>query len=214
MGAKPCLSRKALLPKLMKSCVVRVLGPAVAKTSVPREFDTATGSSRRLPYFLASPGSAGRPNCTMKLGRTRKKRAPSKNPVDTSSSTRATPSGAHSGSSSTTIAPSDVSNEMVFFGGAAVAGGGASTVAAAAPAVMRPIAFRETTSRRAPSSSSARIVTNPSVLGRRWTVLGSRGTCTLVNAVATVIAAATHDQRMVHVDDRAVPAQERRRRRR
>ena len=48
-GLNPCLSKNKFLSlKLMNSCVVRVFGPAVAKTTVPRLFVTRTGSSRRF----------------------------------------------------------------------------------------------------------------------------------------------------------------------
>ena len=48
-GLKPCLSKNAFLSfKLMNNWVVRVFGPAVANTTVPRLFVTFTGSSRRF----------------------------------------------------------------------------------------------------------------------------------------------------------------------
>ncbi len=78
IGEKPCASRKALSLKLMNIWLVRVFGPAVAKTSVPFLFDTRTGSSFRLEFrHLAFAAGSLSPNCTMKLGTTRKKRASS-----------------------------------------------------------------------------------------------------------------------------------------
>ena len=45
MGAKPSLSRRELSTKLRKSCEVRVLGPRIAKLTVPLTLLPTTGSS-------------------------------------------------------------------------------------------------------------------------------------------------------------------------
>lgn len=61
----------------MNSCVVRVFGPAVANTSVPRLLLPITGSSLMLAFIqtLFTAGLAFKPNWTMKPGTTRKKAA-------------------------------------------------------------------------------------------------------------------------------------------
>jgi hypothetical protein len=64
----------------MKSCVVRVSGPAVAKVSIPRLFDCVTGSSGILAsrHTRFTAGSPLMPNWTMKFSITRKKATSSK----------------------------------------------------------------------------------------------------------------------------------------
>ena len=67
----------------MKSCVVRVFGPAVAKVRVPGLLLCVTGSSLMfalLPGADSPPDRALRPNWTMKPGTTRKNGAPVKKP--------------------------------------------------------------------------------------------------------------------------------------
>ena len=56
---------------------LRVLGPAVAKAMVPRVLESLTGSSLmlRLSQGCETAGSPAMPNCTTKLGTTRKKDA-------------------------------------------------------------------------------------------------------------------------------------------
>ena len=89
IGEKPCLSRNALpwSRVLMKSCVVREFGPAVAKTIVPRSFDVRTGSSGMfaLRHFDCTSGLPLIPNCTTKPGRTRKNRQSSQKPKSVNS---------------------------------------------------------------------------------------------------------------------------------
>eukprot|EP00977_Amphora_coffeiformis_P002540 scaffold482_cov266-Amphora_coffeaeformis.AAC.3 len=66
----------------MNICVVRLFGPAVAKTTVPRALVTLTGSSFKFcPRHLAwTVGSPLMPNWAIKPGMTRKIRHPSQNP--------------------------------------------------------------------------------------------------------------------------------------
>ena len=68
--------------KLMKSCVVRVPSPRIAKVSVPRVFEVMTGSSGivAIVQLACTCGSPCMPNCAMKFSITRKKRTSSKNP--------------------------------------------------------------------------------------------------------------------------------------
>ena len=58
-GEKPMPSSRVLLPKLMNNCVVRVLGPAVAKVIVPRVLLPLTGSSVMFAsrHFAETSGS-------------------------------------------------------------------------------------------------------------------------------------------------------------
>ena len=136
-GENPWLSKKALPCSLvlMKIWVVRELGPAVAKTTVPRVLDTLTGSSGILfdRHLLWMAGFPLIPNCAMKPGRTLKILQSSKNFSSTNScffirkyptlepirkflyldskrtiihtSNRRTPRGAHSGRSWILIVP-------------------------------------------------------------------------------------------------------------
>jgi hypothetical protein len=89
MGEKPCASKKALpwARVLTKSCVVRELGPAVAKTTVPRALVTLTGSSGMdaLRHLACTSGLPFIPNCTTKPGNTRKKRQSSQKPMSVNS---------------------------------------------------------------------------------------------------------------------------------
>mmetsp|Transcript_78902 Transcript_78902/g.235165 ORF Transcript_78902/g.235165 Transcript_78902/m.235165 type:complete len:214 (+) Transcript_78902:341-982(+) len=79
----------------MNSCEVRVFGPAVANTSVPRLLLTFTGSSEM--GLSRGCGLAGRPNCATKPGTTRKTPASSYHPCSTNFLNCAAPFGAHSG---------------------------------------------------------------------------------------------------------------------
>mmetsp|Transcript_21526 Transcript_21526/g.56126 ORF Transcript_21526/g.56126 Transcript_21526/m.56126 type:complete len:275 (-) Transcript_21526:405-1229(-) len=79
----------------MKSCAVRVLGPEVAKTMVPRLLLRLTGSS--LIFSGSGCGVAGMPNCATKPSTTRKKAAPSYQPSSASLLNCAAPPEAHSG---------------------------------------------------------------------------------------------------------------------
>ena len=68
-----------LSTRLMNSWVVRVLGPAVAKVTKPRVFDSLTASSGMFASFqaLLTAGSPLIPNWTMNPFTVRKKRTPS-----------------------------------------------------------------------------------------------------------------------------------------
>ena len=106
-GAKPCPSREALSLKLMKIWEVRVLGPAVAKVTVPRRFDSLTGSSLMLALCqaAATSGWPWMPNCTMNPEMTRKKVTSSKKPALARLKKRSAPRGAQARVTSTTNGP-------------------------------------------------------------------------------------------------------------
>jgi hypothetical protein len=80
MGENPISSSGRLLIVLMKSCVVRVFGPAVAKLTMPRRLLCLTESSgiSILSHAACTLGEPCIPNCTMKELTTRKKRTSSK----------------------------------------------------------------------------------------------------------------------------------------
>ena len=75
-GEKPWPSSPALSPKLMNTWVVRVLGPAVAKVTVPRVLLCLTGSSLMLAlrHTAERLGLPLMPNWAMKPSSTRKNR--------------------------------------------------------------------------------------------------------------------------------------------
>lgn len=91
-GEKPCLSRKPLPWSLVliKICEVRVFGPAVANTTVPRVLLTLTGSSGILLdlHLLWTLGSPLIPNWATNPGKTRKIRHWSKKPCSVRSCLR------------------------------------------------------------------------------------------------------------------------------
>ncbi len=79
-GAKRFASRKALSPRLTKTCVVRVFGAdAAAKVTVPRVFERRTRSSLMVAFSQAAEtfGDGLIPNWTTKPGTTRKSQSPS-----------------------------------------------------------------------------------------------------------------------------------------
>ena len=78
-GANPVWSRALLSARLMKTCVVRVFGPADANATVPRVLWTITGSSGIVALCQAVDtwGYGLIPNWTTNFGTTRKNLAPS-----------------------------------------------------------------------------------------------------------------------------------------
>src|SRR5271156_194195 len=111
-GENPWLSRNVLLPKLMKSCVVRVFGPAVANVMVPGALLCLHGSSLMFAFrhTLLTDGSALSPNCTMNPGTLRKNAASVKYPCFTRLWNRSAPNGDHARVTSTVKSPFVVAN--------------------------------------------------------------------------------------------------------
>src|SRR5713226_9532592 len=119
-GEKPRLSSAAFFPRLTKTCVERVLGPASAYVIVPSVFEAFTGSSLIVAFCQArdTAGSGLIPNWTTKPLTTRKKVTPSKKCARTRLEKRSAPRGAQARCTVTTNVPFVVLNETRYTAGA------------------------------------------------------------------------------------------------